>query len=235
MPSPQRFVFAGDFHLPHHDPAAVRALIRRIREWKPRHLILMGDFLDCASVSRFSRHPDTPRLPEEIRLGKALLKQLRDALGTGKVHYLEGNHEKRLVKDLQEHSPGLVGLAGLTIREQLGLTEKEWCPLEHNSLLHLPGVAAYHGSVVKTRAGASAQEEMQRWGAVAPVLATGHTHRLAVVSRTDGVGTRWGIETGCLADPAKADYLRTPGDWQTGWVEVTTRWQQPPEIRPVYL
>ena len=52
-------------------------------------------------------------------------------------------------------------------------------------------------------------------------MVTGHTHNLAVQPLTDYNGTRYGVQTGTLADPNGGQFLHYtedgPKDWRSGF------------------
>jgi hypothetical protein len=56
-------------------------------------------------------------------------------------------------------------------------------------------------------------------------IVTGHTHVLAVQPITDYNGTRYGVQTGTLAEPNNmqfADYTEdNPKDWRSGFAVLT--------------
>jgi len=231
VPSPTKTLLAGDLHIPCHDPAAVDALLARLRAWRPQHLVILGDLLDCATVGRWPKAPSTPNLAAEIETGRKILAKIRKAAGSARLQVCEGNHESRLARMIWTRAAGLDGLPGLSIRELLGISEAEWLP--YGVLARAPGVVAYHGALARARAGTTAHGELQRIGTAAPVLVTGHTHRLARVSRTDQAGTWVACEAGCLAGDGAASYIIGQPDWQRGWVEVTTRRTGAPDVRCV--
>lgn len=53
-------------------------------------------------------------------------------------------------------------------------------------------------------------------------MITGHTHNLSAFPITDYNGTRWGVQTGCLADPHSSAFIHyiedAPADWRSGFV-----------------
>jgi hypothetical protein len=56
-------------------------------------------------------------------------------------------------------------------------------------------------------------------------IITGHTHQLKVEPFTDYNGTRYGVQTGCLANPMGdqfVDYTEdNPKDWRSGFAVLT--------------
>lgn len=230
MPSPKKILVCSDFHIPFHSPRAISAMLQRVREWKPDRLVINGDFLDCASISRFVKSPKTPLLQEELNIGKKVLGWIKSAMPPEcRLYVLGGNHEKRLPALIQSAAPGLWGLEALSYQKLLGLDPGEW--FEYGKIVRpVHNVICWHGNKVRAHAGYTAKCELLATGPAADVLCTGHTHRLGVHYRTDLCGTRAAVECGCMCDPGKADYLVGPMDWQCGFVELVMRPGCPPQI-----
>jgi hypothetical protein len=71
-------------------------------------------------------------------------------------------------------------------------------------------------------------------------MVTGHLHSQKVTPFTDYTGTRWGVDTGCLADPDHAaftDYTEdAPKNWRSGFAVLTFYKDRllPPELVTVF-
>lgn len=85
----QRFVLAGDFHAPFHDPELVAEMIAA-EAGQTDTLIVTGDLMDFYSISRFLKYERIP-IEQEIAGADALLGQLAAAFPD--VLILEGNHD----------------------------------------------------------------------------------------------------------------------------------------------
>jgi hypothetical protein len=70
-------------------------------------------------------------------------------------------------------------------------------------------------------------------------MITGHTHVLSAIPVADYNGTRWGVQTGTLADPNSQQFAYTedqPKDWGQGYVLLSferSKLLQPEIIRVV--
>jgi hypothetical protein len=68
-------------------------------------------------------------------------------------------------------------------------------------------------------------------------MITGHTHVLSTIPFNDYNGTRWGVQTGTLADPNGQQFSYTedtPKDWNSGFVMLSferSKLLQPEMIR----
>lgn len=98
-----------------------------LKEYKPDELILLGDFLDCNSLSHWLDNKkltmENKRFMKEIDFANIELDFL--AKHTKKIVYLEGNHEDWIDQYLEKH-PELQGL--IEIPHKLKLEERgiEW-------------------------------------------------------------------------------------------------------------
>lgn len=227
MPATTRVLAAGDFHFPHQHVGAVEAFLGRVTSFRPHHIMLMGDLADCEAISGFSRAPGTPGLQTELEAVRGFLGRLRRAIPKGcEIHIMEGNHERRLHKTLQEN-PGLYDLDGLKWPNLLQLEDgEEWYP--YGEIVHAGvHVGGYHGSVVRKHGGYTARAEREKVGPYPQVLLTGHTHRFGLYPQTDNAGTRTACETGCMAAPDQQSYIAGKPNWNVGWVEIVVRRAHP--------
>lgn len=94
----QRFVIAGDFHAPFHDPECVGELIARESNYTDT-LIISGDLMDFYSISRFLKY-ERVTIEQEIAATDALLAQLASAFPD--ILIVSGNHDsQRFEKQLR--------------------------------------------------------------------------------------------------------------------------------------
>ena len=115
-----------DIHAPYEDKESLQKAIEYAKaNYSINHVTILGDFLDCLHVSRFSRNPrERMSFAEELDYGSELLDQLQEIFSGSKFIYIQGNHEERLRKYLLDNAPDLLGMRGTTIEEQLSLKEK---------------------------------------------------------------------------------------------------------------
>lgn len=153
--APERFVFLTDLHWgyervggalrPLHDLPLLERVLRFVGDFKPHHVILGGDMLDCGAVSHHNK--GFPGRTEGLKLvrdaeglRKALLRPL-EALRGAKLTYMTGNHE-RFLTDFLEEQPGLEGL--LTVQQLLRLGPR-WTVVPQGGLARLGKLYFAHG------------------------------------------------------------------------------------------
>lgn len=83
---------------PFHDVKAISLLMQIIRDFKPHRIVILGDFLDCASLSKYLQIAEFQlTLQPSIYYAGWLLGLIRATAGPEcEIDYLAGNHERRL-------------------------------------------------------------------------------------------------------------------------------------------
>lgn len=207
---------ASDAHYTPGEPTeAHQAFVKLAGKLKPAAIVMAGDIMDLASMSRHGRSSweHVHSVKEEIQSAQDRMGEIVMASPRSKRFLLWGNHDAgRFERFLANNASMMAGMPGMTIAEHF----PEWS--YHGSLMvngevmfkHFwhTGVHGAYNNVIKS--GVS--------------MVTGHTHKLLVRPYTDYRGTRYGIECGCLADPDdhQFDYgMDSPKDHRSGFVVLT--------------
>lgn len=225
----------SDAHLWNNKPStAVRAFLKFTKELKPKAVILNGDVLD---FPRISRHPKIawqsfPTPKEEIEAAQDLLANIENTLtrGSHKI-WTMGNHDTRFSSKLSNVAPDYAYVRGCALEDHFPTWDFAWSALvnkESDPVLikhrFKGGVHAPHTNVLWT--GCS--------------IITGHLHSQKVSPLTDFLKTKYGVDTGCLADPKAPcfiDYTEAgPLNWRSGFCVLTFVKGQllPPELVSVW-
>lgn len=203
-----------DAHIPYHHPKRLRELLDAIRGCEV--IVIMGDLIDAYSVSSFDKDPRRKEtMADEFAEARKWLRVIRDENPTAEIHFIEGNHEARFDRYIIRNARALVGLEGMSIREQLHL-DKYNIKYHGEDGFMLHGVRLKHGQVVRSKSGATAHAELDAHGTSGVSV---HTHRMSMVWHTNREGERhfW-LEGGHVCDEAKADYTTNP-NWMAGsWI-----------------
>lgn len=204
-------VVASDFHVPFHDPKAINAFVRYLKELTPGVVVLNGDLLDMYMLSRFTKGEG--RNPyEEIEILRTILKDIREAVPFSDIYYTIGNHETRLEKCILSKAPELASL----IEDVFNILKLSDFNIKGCASLTLNNSVVFkHGTLLGSKSGLSAIKEMEN---AYMSGCTGHTHRLAkVIARKAGRKFFW-IETGCLCS-LEPEYMIEP-NWQQGFASL---------------
>jgi predicted phosphodiesterase len=193
----KKYLIVPDAHFPFVDRASWRLLLKVGRAFKPDGIIVLGDFIDCYSISDF---PKTRRMSivDELASAREGIEDL-EKLGAKKHHFIAGNHENRLPKHIAKHAPEIAGLVP-SMRTLLGL--ERWTWTEYHDLLKV-GRAWFTHDV--GRCGPLAH--IAAANDVGSNTAIGHTHHFGIEYRGNLKGSaRFGSALGCLADRSQVDY-----------------------------
>lgn len=212
-------VVGGDAHYwPGEPSVGHRAFVAFIKRLKPRVVIANGDMFDGA---RISRHPPigwshTPTVKDELETVQERLHEIALACPRGcrKVWPL-GNHDARFETRIATVAPEYAEVAGTSLSEHFPIWEPCWPVFINDDVVvkhrFKGGIHATHNNTV--------------WAG--KTMVTGHLHSAKVTPFTDYNGTRYGVDAGCLADPAAAafvDYTEDgPKNWRSGFCVLTFR------------
>lgn len=222
----------GDAHFwPEDNSTSFRAFVKFAKDLKPKAVILNGDMMDCACISR---HPPIgwdkiPTLVDEIETTQDRLHTLEQACGRGvrKIWTL-GNHDGRFETKLATVAPEYRSVKGSSLTDHFPQWEPCWSTWINDDV------------VVKHRFKGGMHAARNNTLYAGKTILTNHLHSQKVAPFTDYNGTRHGVDTGCLADtnaPAFTDYTEdNPKDWRAGFC-VLTFWKGrvlPPELVTVW-
>lgn len=195
---------------------AQRAFQAFAKEMKPAAIVMNGDVFDGAQVSR---HPSigwekTPSVKEELEAVAAFLEPLEAIPGARKIWTL-GNHDMRLEVRIANTLPELRGVSGVHLKDFF----PAWTPCWR--------VDVNDDVVIKHRLANGLHAVYNNTLKSGKTMVTGHLHSLKVTPWTDYNGTRYGVDTGTLADPDGdqfVNYLEAgPTNWRSGFVVLTFR------------
>jgi len=211
----KKLLFVPDTHSPYHDERAVRLVMRVGKAFKPNTLVIGGDFADFYAVSSHSKDPERvakTSFQEEVRVTRELLAKFRklakDAI------FVEGNHEDRFRRYIQDKAPELRGIA--TFSELLHLHALRYKIVPYKTHVDIGSLSVTHDCGNAGRyAHYKAMETFQ--GSVV----INHTHRIgyAIEGDAQGIG-HVGAMFGWLGDISQVDYMhkiKALRDWSLGF------------------
>lgn len=220
LPDGTRVVILPDIHAPAHNGPLMWAIEKFLWRYKPHVVILVGDLADLFAMSR---HPKALRAvvnaQMEFNVTRRVTDRLIEAAQGAFFIIINGNHEDRYYRLLQDLAPQLGGLIHPTTREPLSVHSQLGYKADDNvlwiygteerggfegGLLLNNDLGVHHGIVIRPKAGFSPLADMDRW---MRSIAHGHTHRFGFVARDLRVpskeypaGILRGYELGVLAD-----------------------------------
>jgi len=205
---------------------AHKAFVKLIPMLSPRMLIMNGDVFDGAAISRHDPigWQKLPSVKQELDACQERLSEIEAVAKNAKLHWTWGNHDLRMNTrlaaqvgtafegvqgfNLTDHFPRWKFSTSIMVNDNT-MIKHRW----HN------GIHAVYNNTLKS--GTS--------------VVTGHLHSLKVTPWTDYNGSRYGVDTGTMAnldDPAFEYAEDNPKNWRSGFA-VLTFWQgklMPPEL-----
>lgn len=210
-------VFSDAHFYPDDTTTAYRALLDIIKAHKPEVIICNGDAFDGSRISKHSRigWQHTPTVKEELDAVKYYLGEIEKiSRFKSNLIWCLGNHDARFETMLSNTSAhNYEGVEGFTLKDHFPLWQPCWSYWinEDTVIKHRWKGGRYAGSNNTTYSGTN--------------IVTGHTHQLKVEPFTDYRGTRYGVQTGCLAYPKGDQFIDycedNPVDWRSGFVMLT--------------
>lgn len=195
---------------------AHKAFVKFCNELKPSVVIVNGDVMDGASISR---HPPIgwekqPTLIEEIEAAQERLGEIMRASPKARHAWPLGNHDMRFSTRLASVAPEYAKIHGTRLQDHFGGWEPCWAAKINDD------------TIVKHRFknGTHATHNATLWAG--KTIVTGHLHSLKVTPFSDyGPRTRWGVDCGTLAEPYGPMFTNycemNPVNWRSGFVVLT--------------
>lgn len=225
-------LIGSDAHIwPGPITTGMRGFIKFCDILKPRIVVMNGDALDHPQISR---HPPIgwtglPTVADEIAAGQKVLERIESAApkSTALVWSL-GNHDARFETRLATVASEYGGVQGFSLKDHFPKWSACWSAWVNDDVVikhrYKGGAHATHNNAVSS----------------GKTMVTGHLHSQKVTPYTDYNGTRYGVDTGCLADPearAFVDYTEDgPKNWVSGFGVLTFKNGKllPPELATVW-
>ena len=207
----------SDAHIPYQDHGAMNIVMKMIAQFRPGNVVMNGDMLDCSSLSRFNKAPPEPEaFKNEV---EELCEFITDVQNYSNVVYIEGNHESRLGKVINDKMPELYGM----LDRQSIINDGLDTPIEYVSVVPSESMLEWnnelligHFRIARKYTCYTAKALVERFQTN---IIQGHSHRLGEYSiRAWGRNLR-GFEGGCLCD-INPEYVLHP-NWQQGFLVYT--------------
>jgi hypothetical protein len=236
----------SDTHATFLDPFTWHCFLRAIQHMEPEIVVLNGDILEGAEISR---HPKIPGwsvpLQTEFDFARTMFEQVRAVAPDAEVWWMAGNHGlDRLASYLSQVAPALANLHSLRFDRLAGVDDLGVKLSMGGTIASPKGTEAdpegtlfggfyrvYHGRRVGVTPAKAELAAAQRSGQ------SGHTHRAQLHYATTEAGgaTSWmSTPMGCTDRAGRAYMTGTTTGWQTGfgvaWLHESGRVHQYPVV-----
>lgn len=165
------FIAFSCVHFPVHDPAGVAWLLAQIKDRSPAYVVCLGDMLDTACLSRFTKE-SVATLQAEYDAVDQFCSAVNDAAPQAKRVWIQGNHEQRMFRP--EHSP----LAAVLDYRRHIRAARKWKHIPYiysrEHVFRLGPVTFHHGFSCSD---SGIKREVINLGHPNGLVISGHTHR----------------------------------------------------------
>lgn len=183
---------------------------------KPSLIVMNGDVVDGVKNSRHApiMWAKGPSVRQELEACSDRLSEIEKSATEAKRIWLLGNHDMRFENRLSERAPEYEGIAGFALADHfpawkigISLWINNHVVVKHR---YKGGVHATHNNTVNA----------------GMTIVTGHLHSLKVTPFSDYRGTRFGVDTGTLANPHGEQFQYAednPLNHRSGFIVLTFR------------
>lgn len=209
-------VFSDAHFYPDDETTAFRALLECVKEFKPEIIVANGDLFDGASISRHPRigWDSKPTVKQELEAVEQHLSQIEGVTRFKQnLIWTLGNHDARYETYLAANAPQYEGVNSFSLKDHFPL----WQPcysfwVNDDTVIKHSWKGGFNaGRANSLNAGVN--------------MITGHTHNMSYMPITDYKGTRYGVQTGMLANPDGEQFLDYTNDgvkdWRSGFAMLT--------------
>lgn len=198
---------------------AHQAFCQLAKELKPAAVVLNGDVLDGA---RISRHPrimweKQPDLKDELHAVQDRCAEIERAAGRAQLVRTIGNHDARFENYLAANAPELEEMTGTTLLDYLPRWRAGWA-------IHLNGGTDAWTVIRHRPVGGGIHAAYNSTLRSGVHYVHGHLHKLQYTPWGDYRGRRFGVDTGSLAEAKGPQFAYTeagPLNWASGFVVLT--------------
>jgi len=214
----EKTIILPDFHHPHHNKSAWRAILKFIKWWKPDRVVLLGDAMNMDAIDHWKRdkgdlkHFEGKRLKYDYGLFDIdILTPIEKLVPDAEKIYMGGNHED-WVNIVVNQSPQLEEMVEPEIFLELGKRGWQWIPYIHTDrhgncqrgTLQIGKLMLFHGHYINIYHARKTADSYSM------SCAYGHTHDVQLhtkvtVDNPRGYHTAQSI--GCLCKTAP-DFMR---------------------------
>ena len=203
----------------HYWPGVVstahRAFLEFAKEYTPKAVIINGDEADFPQISRHApiAWEARPKLSVEVDNLKAMLSEIEKVSSKSRHIWPLGNHDSRFETRLATVAPEYANIHGVHLKDNFPLWEPCWATFINDDV------------VVKHRIRGGIYAPRNNTIHAGRSIFTGHLHSLKVWPHSDYNGTRWGADSGTMADPYGPQFFNytelSPLDWRSGFLFLT--------------
>lgn len=108
------YIILPDTHIPYHDTRTIKPVLKYMNDTAPHEgVIHLGDLVSLDQISRHNKDnllaKTETSVQKDYRIMREMFDEIADAAKTTNIYYIEGNHEIRAKRFIEQH-PQMKGL-----------------------------------------------------------------------------------------------------------------------------
>jgi hypothetical protein len=196
--SQSRILVISDLHFPYHSVEAITLALKYGKEKKVNGILILGDLLDFAMISRHEREWRQRKPHEEFEVARQFLQVLRTEFPRAMIVFKEGNHCERWEKWLYVKAPELFGDPEYTLETRLRLGELKIQIVKDRRPVQIGKLTMLHGHEMPGGSGGVNPARSTFLKTISSVV-VGHYHRTSSHVETAFSGDVISVQSiGCL-------------------------------------
>lgn len=198
--SQSRVLIISDLHFPYQDNRAITAALNYGKEKNANAILINGDLIDFATISRHERDWRQRSVKEEFDATRTFLVSLRKNFPKARIIYKFGNHDERWEKYLYAKAPEIFDMEEFELENIMRLNELKIEVVKDKRPIKIGKLFVFHGHEFTGGAGGVNPARSTFLKANSSVI-VGHYHRTSqhtdITLSQDVISVN---STGCLCE-----------------------------------
>jgi predicted phosphodiesterase len=141
----KKILIISDLHIPYHNDDAVFAALEYGLDQKVDTIIINGDLIDFATISRHEKDMRKRSVKYEIDCTRVFLKGLRAMFPKALIVWSYGNHDLRYDKYIMQKAPEIFDIELIQLHELLKLRDLNIIKIDSTQYIYAGKLAIFHG------------------------------------------------------------------------------------------
>jgi len=141
----RKILIISDLHIPYHNDDAVFAALEYGLEQQVDTIIINGDLIDFATISRHEKDMRKRSVKYEIDCTSVFLKGLRAMFPKALIVWSYGNHDLRYDKYIMQKAPEVYDIEFIKLHELLKLRDLNIIKVDSTQYIYAGKLAIFHG------------------------------------------------------------------------------------------
>jgi len=195
-----RTLIISDLHFPYQDNRAITLALNYGLEKKVDCILINGDLLDFATISRHERDFRSRSVFEEFEAVRQFLVNLRKAFPKAKIVFKEGNHDERWEKWLYVKAPEIFDDVEFKLETRLRLGELKIDIVKDKRPVKIGKLTVLHGHEFIGGGSGGVNPARATFLKTLDSVVVGHFHKSSSMTETSMNGSIISVHSiGCLA------------------------------------